>query len=214
MTTTVTSGVYATLDDLKRRLAITDTDDDAQLVKFLQAASDYVTQATGRVFTKDPADVVITQDGFDALENGKLLLIPRGIVSLTKLEVAAYTGDAYVEVVAGDWFLRPSGPDLQPGWPYTELWITNVPHPQSTLPMFPAGFDTVRLTGRFGWPAIPSDIATVTLNFAVSLFRARGAGGGPTVTIDTDGVRTIEREFTSADWATLSRYRRRDVDIV
>lgn len=209
-------GAYATLTAAKLRLGDTDSNDDTLLQGFCDQVNQYIETKTGRIFVPEPSvgTMVFTQDGFDALENGRLMLFPRGIVSLAQLRVGTYTGAPKAVIPAGDWFLRPSGPDLQPGWPYTELWMTNIPSAGDTLPYFPPGFDTVELTGVFGWPAMPDDIVTVGLDLVVAAYQARASSGGDSFTIGTEGQRTWNRLLSATDRETLDRYTRRDVDIV
>ena len=47
---------YATLSDLKNYIGITDVASDAQLLRVLEAASQWIDQHTGRVFALDAAD--------------------------------------------------------------------------------------------------------------------------------------------------------------
>ncbi len=220
-----TIGAYATLADVKVRLGITssDTAADVQLQSMCNQANQFIETRTGRVFVAigSNAPVVRTFDGFDlsqggaSTEFGKVLIVDTGIVSLTTVEVATYTGDIYMTTPTSDWFLRPSAQLIQPGWPYTELVMTNVPTVGNARPAFYPGYDTVRLTGVFGWPATPDDITEVAQNITVQLWRAKGAGGGgETTTIGMDGERIITRLLSSQDWDILWRYTRRDVYIV
>lgn len=206
-------GQYATLAAAKARLAITDTADDALLQGFCDQINQFIESRTGRVLAPVPSATYLF-DGWDAMEGGRVLLLPRGVVSLSLVENTTYTGGPYATVPATDWFLRPEAADLQPGWPYTELWMTNIPSPGNTAPAWYPGFATIRLTGVMGWPAIPDDIAALALNAVVGLWRAKASGGADVITIGLDGERTISRLFTSADWATLAKYTRREVSIV
>jgi hypothetical protein len=72
---------------------------------------------------------------------------------------------------------------------------------------FYPGFANVRLTGTFGWAAIPADISAIALTLAVSAARERGAGGGDSVTIGIGGERTFERALSYKDRMTLEKYR-------
>lgn len=197
---------YAVLADAKARLNITSTDHDSDLTSLCNQVNGWIESYTGRVIGPDPTGSY-TQDGFGALENGHLYLFPRGIRALTKLEVAPYTGAAFLTVPATDYFLRPSGPDLQPGWPYTEVWMTNIPSASNTLPYFAPGYDNVRFTGTFGWSAIPDEITQVALNCVVSAYRLRASGGGDSMTIGPDGERTFERVLGYVDRQTITRFR-------
>lgn len=157
------------------------------------------------------------RDGFDAIEDGRLLLEPRGIVTIDTLEVGPYTGSGYATTPAGDFFLGPTIPEREPGFPATELWMTNIPSPGNQYPSFYPGFRTVRYgTGTvLGWPAIPDEIVDIALNIGVALFRARGASGGMgAVTVNIDGSRTFERMLSTKDWKTLSYFSVRQVEVI
>lgn len=154
-------------------------------------------------------------DGIDILEGGRLVPIWRGIVSLTQLRLGFFTGDTLKVIPTTDWFLRPQAHEREPGWPYTELWMTDLPSTSNPVPMFlshgerpghPGYFNTIELTGQLGWPAIPDDITAIALSLVVGLYRARGAGGGDSFTIGSDGSRTFERLLSYTDRQTLLRY--------
>lgn len=166
---------------------------------------------------------VYVYDGFDAYEYNKVLPIPLGITSITSLEVATFSAGqggattqniTWYQIANSDLFLRPTPQERQPGWPATELWITNVPIPSDSTPAFFPGFNNVRVDGAMGWPAQPDDIVECALNIAVALYRARGSTGGELVRIDTFGTQVINRALTYEDKLTISRYTRRDVLIV
>lgn len=159
-------------------------------------------------------------DGGDALEGGRMLPVSDGIVTMTSLEVAYYTGGAFQLIPPTDWFLRPLPIGREPGWPATELWMTDIPSSGNPAPMFYAqaygsgGFATARCLLRLGWPAIPDEIVGLAEKLVVGLFRARGAGGGGQVVVGSDGQRTIERLLDMADWKLINRYTAKDVVII
>lgn len=214
---------YCTLPAARLRIFNDSTvvKDDDLISSFITQASARVESITDRTFYRDPPDGTngtFLYDGFQASDGGPIvaggrcLIESRGIVSLTTVEVATFTGDTFRTIPTSDWFLRPSRPT--PGWPFTQLWITNVPSSGDTTPGFYPGFATVRLTGVRGWPAIPPDITDVTLSMVVGAYRARAAGGGDRIEIAPDGTRTFERVLSSADLATLHRYSLRELVIV
>ena len=158
---------------------------------------------------------VLLFDGDDALENGKMMPLPSGVVSATSLEVAFYTGGAFNLIPATDWFLRPLPMEREPGWPATELWMTDVPSSNNPAPTFNRGRGNIRLDGETqGWPAIPDEIAGLAEKLAVAVYRARGSGGGGSVTVGSDGTRTIERSMDAQDWRLINGYAAKEVVIV
>lgn len=214
---------YAQLGDAKRRLGIagTDTSDDDILVDFINQASSYIESKTGRQFYLDPPDGTTKTYLFDCwdpagndggpgggmiVNGGKCLLVPRGIVSLTTLQVATFTNGPLATIPTTDWFLRPTAQETEPGFPFTEVWISNIPATADTTPMFYPGFNTAALTGVFGWATVPYRITDVCLNLVVGKYRGMGAGGGDEFKTGLDGVRTFERLLSSEDWRTLQRH--------
>ncbi len=156
-------------------------------------------------------------DGWDALEDMHLLPLPRGMVSVTSVEVATYTGGPYVTVPSGtDWFLRPVPANSEPGWAFTELWITNIPTAANTVPFFPPGYRTVRIDGQPGLTfAIPDEITQIAERAAVNMFRARASGGsGGAVQVGEAGIQTIQVRFEASDGRPLHDYARKDIDLV
>lgn len=159
-------------------------------------------------------------DGSDALEGGHLLPVPNGIVAMTSLEVAFYTGGAFYAIPATDWFLRPLPLDREPGWPATELWMTDIPSSNNPAPLFYTtnfgygGFATLRALMSAGWPAIPDAITGLAEKLVVALYRAKAAGGGGQVIVGTDGTRTIERAMDGQDWRLINGYTSNEVVLI
>jgi hypothetical protein len=199
-------GSYASLSHVKQRIGISGTTDDALIQRLCDEVNTWIETVCGRPIAPDPT-TVYTADGWDASEDGRVLYFPRGIRSLSQLEVAPHTGAAYVVVPATDYFLRPTPNDRPPGWPAFEVHMTNIPSAGNLYPRFFRGYDTIRLTGLFGWDAIPADLVLVAEQLAVNLYRERAAGGTDSVTIGEDGTRTISRLLSTRDWQTISRYR-------
>lgn len=207
---------YAGVPDLRRRLgkAETDTGDDDLLLAYANMVTDRITNYCGRLFGPSPGDGSTAQflfDGWDLVDggpvtdNGKTLLVPRGIVSLTTVEIATFTGDTFVALPSADWFLRPTLQELTPGWPFTEVHITNIPSGTDTRPAFYPGLGTTRLTGILDWPSCPPAVNDIALTVSVASYRARGAGGGDRYQIDADGVRTFERMWSLTDKRALDK---------
>ena len=216
MTTAI--GTYASVTDAKERLDATgnvtwSAAATALLTDLCAQVNAFIESYTGRVLA--PLETTtFTIDGFDALENGRVMLFPNGICTLTKLEVAPHTGGTFVEIPTTDFFLRPTAMELETGWPYTEVWMTDIPTSGNTSPLFFPGFANVRLTGTFGWAAVPDEITDVALNLVIAKYRARTAGGGDVMTVGADGERTYERLLGYQDRLTLGRHRVKTVTIL
>lgn len=204
---------YANLVDLKSRLGITDTTDDTELQQLCTAANALIESFTARILAPITYTAALF-DGYDAEPGGRCLVIPTGIRSVSLLEVATNTGASFQTIPSSDYFIRPTVQERDPGWPGTELWITDIPASTDPLPFFPPGFANIRLTGTGGWAAQPDDVIDVALNVAVAKWRARSAAGGDSFTIGSDGERTYERLLSYQDRQTLTRYRLRLPSII
>lgn len=200
------TGAYAVLANVKSRLGITDTTDDTVLTEICNETNQMVEEFTGRVL----APLTYTNalfDGYNAFEDGRCLLIPFGILTVTTLETASYTGGPFQTVPATDYFIRPTAQERLPSEPGYELWMTDIPSASNQIPYFLSGFANVRLNGTGGWAATPDDVTMVAENYAVALYRARGAGGSDEFTLGADGVRRFSRLMSSDDVRILEKYR-------
>ena len=176
-------------------------------------ANEYIERKTKRPIGPDTT-LTYTLDGFDALENGRLLIVPRGIRTLTTLETATTTGGSFTEVAAGDFFLRPAAYQLEPGWPFTEVWMSDIPSSSTTTPYFPPGYANVRLTGTFGWAAIPADLTEVAEVAVVRAFNGRQTGQHDTAGGEETGVAMISRLFDIRDLRTIEHYAWKPVYVI
>src|SRR4030095_9760388 len=104
-------------------------------------------------------------------------------------------------ITAANILLRPSGMDLLPGWPPTEIRLSRA---QSTL------FGTIEngasVTGPFGFAATPPDVQAVAIDGVVSAYQMRKNGtSGVFGAEDSTGVPWWQ--FTNTAWKTLGLYR-------
>lgn len=164
-----------------------------------------------------PCQMVMIQDGFSAVDEGRGLIYDLGIITLAAVETAPYTGGPWGRVQVGDWFLRPTPQD--PGWPFFEVLLTNVPHPSTTFPVFYPGYANIRLIGPgpctgaataipfTGWPVIEDAIRDIAIKCVLVAFRGRTTAGTDTQTINIDGSRTFESMLSYTDRMTLERHR-------
>jgi hypothetical protein len=152
-------------------------------------------------------------DGHDALEGGRALPLRIGLNGIAQLEVALVTppNDTYHLVPASDYFLRPRVEDREPGWPATELWLTDVPTSGNPSPVFLPMMNNVRVipAGSPGWPVIPDEIVKVAYAIVAGLYRTRASGDANTATLGDDGAMTINRLLSTDDWKVIHFYKRR-----
>lgn len=210
-------GTYAELAALKTRLDITDAADDVQLQRFCDWTNAWIENKTSRVLAPIPGAGPYLFDGHDALENGHLLVVPQGLRNLLTVEVALFTGGAFSVVPATDWFLRPTAQDRDPGWPATELWMTDLPSAGNATPFFASGFANIRLTGNgnglLGWPAEPDEIVGIAEKIVVVAWQLKQSGAGNEIGEDTFGA-AIRTALDGRDYHTLGRYAVKTVEII
>lgn len=102
-----------------------------------------------------------------------------------------------------DYVLRPASSRLPQGHPHRSLELTGV------ADVFPAGHDTVEVTGLWGWAAVPADVVQATLTIAVRIWRARGAGFSDVIGISAEpgDQLTFVKALTAETRMILDRYR-------
>jgi len=189
----VGAGGYCSRDDVKQDLekAITDTSADELLDDYIADITDYIRGHTGREFLDSAT--IYTFDGYSAVADGRCLPIPRGVRSISLLEVAASTGAAFVTVPSSDFFLRPSAQDRTPGWPATEVWLSNT----GATTYFPPGFANVRTTGTFAFASVPARIEGVARRTVVRAYASRQAGQGDLTGSGGEGGSPMISQFMS-----------------
>lgn len=169
---------YASLDQLKARLDITGTADDAVLTEILDAASRQVDGWCGRAFGAAEATEarMMTADDWD------LLILPYDLYELTAIEVDR-DGDRVYETT---WDVTDV--DMQPHEaPYRVLRPANGK-------AFPTFAYAVKLTGNWGYGAdVPAPIREATLLQAARLFKRKDAPFGVTGSPEHGQLQTISR---------------------
>jgi hypothetical protein len=192
---------YCSLADIKDALDITDALSDEKLLSLIDRTAGFIETKTRRRLYPDPV-TTYTFDGFSAIANGRCLLVPNGVRSLSNFAMATVTGGTPVAVTAADLVLRPLLQDRSPGWPATQIWLTDI----ASVPYFYPGYGNIVAAGTFGWEAVPREIEAIAIRLVVSAWRGRGAGGGDTFTIGVEGERTFERMLSYQDKLTLQSY--------
>lgn len=169
---TITNG-YATLAQIKAdmNLGVADSYDDARLEAAISAASRQVDAFTGRRFWQDAT--VISRTYFpnnsaecdvDDISTTSGLLVKVDDDDDGVFETTLTVGTAVI--------LYPLNADkLYPVRPYDFLRIGSSDYSFPTLSWRPS----VQVTAKFGWPAIPDDVAKATLIQAAQLFKASDA---------------------------------------
>ena len=196
MTTAI--GAYATATLLKSQTGIADTTDDTALGNVCDRINQYIETKCGRVIAPvASATYLIDGDGT------KRFHFQGGIRAISALTVGDHTGATKVALASTEYFLRPSTHERKPGWPATEVILSNY---NATRSVFPSGFDTISMTATTGWAAIPDDITEVALTAATRAWHAVQAGQADIVGTDEMGRPLVSRFFTARDLETLRTY--------
>lgn len=192
---------YATADELKDRLEVTDTTYDDQIDEVLGTASREIDTWTGRQF----GDAGTTSARvYEPTSCGRLLV--DDFHTSTGLAVATGTDGTYTTSwSATDWQLYPLNGivDGMPGWPYRELVAVGGR-------TFPVGYGrpTVQVTARWGWAEVPYAVKQATLILAAELLKLKDAPFGVAGFGDFGAVRIRDNPRARS---LLAPYRRNPV---
>lgn len=198
-----TPATLASLYDLKSKLGYdqTITTHDEDFLEYLRRVTDFIHGETRRHFLPDDA-ATYRFDGWDAVANGRCLVVRRGIRSVTTLKTAPNTNGTLAAVSSTDFFLRPSSAELRSGEPATQVWLSDL-----TGSIFSLGFSNIEIVGNFGWSAPPGDIEDVCLNTAARMWLSRQAGQADIVGSGESGNPIVSRYLGVQDRETINRYR-------
>lgn len=172
---------YALLDDVKDALRISDTDDDVTLAGIIESASRAIDQYCDRFFGQTGTVAAPVSRLYRSINRQVQI---DDLVTLTDVEVE-YTGyaETFTSLGAASVIKQPvNAATMVPPWPYTVL----LAKPSAVLPT-PPGW--VRVSGVWGWPAVPQQIRDACVLQSARLFKSRDiplgyASGG-------DGMGTI-----------------------
>lgn len=184
---------------VKTRLGITDAGDDVVISEIVDQVSDEIQAFCWRKLVPDNGATYV----FDT-EFGHTLAIPRGIRTVTSMGVAALdqpdAGGAYSAVTASTILLRPVPAERKPGWPATEVRLTQSPL-DVRIP-FRTAANGATITGDFGFAATPPVIQRIAIAAAVREYLDRRRGGSAGVdSIDLPNL------LDPSQLATLARFR-------
>lgn len=174
--------VYADMALFKSALHITDTDRDTLITQALAASSRGIDRDTGRRFWLDaaPGARVINPRGkvLPSPDGGRLLTADIGTLEGLVVEVGA----------AGSWSDVTANVEAEPtdalgqGLPVTSLLYLGAPWPAGPR-------QRVRVTARWGWPAVPDVVQQAALIQATRLFKRKDSPEGVTGSAEWGVVR-------------------------
>ncbi len=193
---------YSTVDALREFLQLPDASRDNTLADLLLRVTTKINTSLGFDFFRHPGVSGTEVRLYDG-DNGNMIRVPEGIVSLSLVRSASSTGGTYGSLTAADWRLRYP---TQPGGPYTAVILTGV----GAYRYWYAGFDTNELTGVFGYESVPEDIEQATLMWAADLYRLGAGGGSPlSATGEEFGQERFVGGMPRFTWETVEDYRKR-----
>ncbi|HEY9418391.1 MAG TPA: hypothetical protein VIQ30_26815 [Pseudonocardia sp.] len=195
---------YATRDELKARIDIPDTDDDARLDDALAAASREIETWCDRQFNKA---TTATARVFQPLHMATVLV--DDFHTITDLTIATDSGDdgTYGTAwAAGDYELEPVNGMVsgQSGWPYYRIRAVG----SHAFPRCNRRRSTVQVTAQWGWAAVPGPVKEACLVIASELFKLGDAPFGVAGFGEFGAVRV---HMNSRAQSLLAPYRRNPV---
>jgi len=142
---------------------------------------------------------------FDGPRTRRRLCVHAGIVSVTTVEVRYVASDTtWTTLAATDWYLEPRvlGPDES----YQHLCLTG----SGTWPAFPWGVATIRITGVFGYAAVPTMVRRATVALARQIYRADATTPGGMVGDSELSMGAMPRGWPDDTWRLVRYVRARD----
>lgn len=196
---------YCTSDELKAFVRIADTADDVQIGLAIAAASRAVDRTcSGRGFQRQFGSAVgarIYTPRIDA-ELGRTVVDVDDLVTVTAIAADTAGDGGFVDAITV-FTLRPQNAALD-GFPFTQ--VASGLNSTVAMPLLP---DSVRVTGTFGWAAVPDAVKEATLLQASRLLARReapfGVAGSPDVGSE---VRLLAKVDPDVE-VSLGRYIRR-----
>ena len=188
---------YGTLAALKERLGIEadDTSRDAPLNSALAAASRGIDRATGRRFWRDADPVQRTYNprGRSVRESDGDLFLVDDIGNVAGLVVETGSGTSWSAVTDYE-----TGPEnaIADGKPITGLL--------RTLGTWGLTTTRLRVTARFGWPAVPDEVTEAALIQASRLYKRKDSPEGIIGSAEW-GVRNLSRRDPDV-WALIEPF--------
>lgn len=159
---------YATVQEYRANKAKLSGDDDGSLASELLATSRFIDDATGHRegFGVDEANVIRYYQSF-----GAYVLDIGDLVSVSLVE--ELLGTTWTTVAASAYNLKPYNASRE-GWPYRQIERTSVIWPPRQIPNGPR----VRITGKWGWPAVPDAIKSACIELTAILRIESGRATG------------------------------------
>lgn len=180
----ITNG-YATLNELKASLAITDTSDDTQLEISITATSRMIDDYTGRFFYQDGTAQSPVVRYFTAQDPWTMNV--DDITTITQIATDDNFNQTWDTVWATSDFMVEPINNPRKGWPYTRLLAIG----RYVFPYYLP--QAVKVTGLWGFSAIPSEVNQACIIQSSRLFVRRQSPFGIAGTPELGTVRLTSR---------------------
>lgn len=171
------TNAYLTLEELRSYVGVSGAVDTADLDDVLTAASRMVDRYCGRHFyqaTAEAREFDVDPDGYT------ITLGPfNDLVSLTTFAYDNNDDGTYESTITatGYQLINPQQGQAPATWPYTQVRVLST----VVLPYAPTALGRVglvRLTGTWGWPAVPPEVKQATRILAAELYKLADAPMG------------------------------------
>jgi hypothetical protein len=211
------TGDLTTVADVKAAAGVTDASTDAWFATIVAAVSGAIELFTGRWLAPRgsltlcfdiPGRSLGFQTGANAFGSATTLRVPRGLQSISYIGTAWQDqpddgSGTYLAITAGVYLQPPVQERPADGWPATAVelgYLSNA--------FFYPGHRTAKITGSWGWAAVPPRVAQIATTAVVRAWRAKTSGGADYAIIGPDGGMRIMRDLAPAELAELgSSYR-------
>lgn len=169
---------YTSVEQLKSRFGIDDTEDDFELQLAVQAAAAEIQRMTGRFFWNETGVRTYRNHSIYDVDIDDLVSITQLATDLDGDGVyeTIWTSNQYqLEVTEHEYNVASKG---EP-WPYTKIQALGVPG-GNYLPYVWAWShqDRTQVTGLFGWPQVPVLVRQASLMIAAEFFKQKDAPVG------------------------------------
>lgn len=170
----ITNG-YCTLAELKTSLAISDSVDDTPLESAITAASRSIDNYTDRFFYADGTSASPVYRYYTPVD--PYMINVDDFTAITELATDDNNNQTYTTVwTSSDYLIEPKN-NPRKSWPYNRILAVN-------SYIYPYGYpQSVKVTGVWGWSAVPSEVNFATLIQSSRLFNRRqspfGIAGSP-----------------------------------
>lgn len=171
---------YATVEEMKARISMQGAEADGDLLEHLLAASREIERKTARNFNQSAAAVARFFDG-----SGRPKLRIDDLLSISAEGIAVDTGldGAFAttfDPATESWVVQEPYNASELGEPFTALRLLPLSGATASvgevLSVWPAGRRNVRITGGWGWAAVPAAIKELCVKLARDIRDALRAG--------------------------------------